>query len=101
MIRLISEGWEKLVDSKLAFIADPEQRLQKALAHIDAKRAALKLALYDPSRRGASGNWRMRELERLPLAERPTALYSTLAHEEAAMAMVAIGARGKGGLSYE
>ncbi len=73
--RLISEGWEKLVGGKLEFITDPEQMLQKALAHIDAKRAALKLAPYDPSRWGASGDWRMRELEGLPLAERLTELY--------------------------
>ena len=73
--RLISEGWEKLVGGKLEFITDPAQMVQRALAHIDAKRAALNLAPYDPSRWGASGDWRMRELEELPLEERMTALY--------------------------
>ncbi len=66
--RLISQGWEKLVSGKLEFITDPGQMLQKALAHIDAKRSALKLAPYDPGRWSASGDRRMRELEKLPPA---------------------------------
>jgi hypothetical protein len=49
--------------------------LAKALAHIDAKRAALKLAAYDPSRFGASGDRRMRELMALPLEERAAGVY--------------------------
>jgi carbon-monoxide dehydrogenase catalytic subunit len=73
--RLIGEGWEKQVGARLEFEPDREQMLAKALAHIDAKRAALKLAPYDPSRFGASGDRRMRELMALPLEERAAALY--------------------------
>jgi carbon-monoxide dehydrogenase catalytic subunit len=73
--RLIGEGWEKQVGARLEFEPDPQEMLAKALAHIDAKRAALKLAPYDPSRFGASGDRRMRELMALPLEERATAVY--------------------------
>ncbi|MEJ2555057.1 MAG: anaerobic carbon-monoxide dehydrogenase catalytic subunit [Anaerolineae bacterium] len=73
--RLIGEGWEKQVGARLEFEPDREQMLAKALAHIDAKRAALKLAPYDPSRFGASGDRRLRELMALPLEERAAALY--------------------------
>jgi carbon-monoxide dehydrogenase catalytic subunit len=73
--RLIGEGWEKQVGARLEFEPDREQMLAKALAHIDAKRAALKLAHYDPSRFGTSGDQRMREAMALPLEERAAALY--------------------------
>ncbi len=73
--RLIGEGWEKQVGARLEFELDPQQMLAKALAHIDAKRAALKLAPYDPSRFGTSGDQRMRKLMALPLEERAAALY--------------------------
>jgi carbon-monoxide dehydrogenase catalytic subunit len=76
--RLVSEGWEKQVGARLEFEPDPERMLTKALAHIDAKRAALKLAPYDPSRFGASGDRRMRELTGSPLAERLAALYGKI-----------------------
>jgi hypothetical protein len=49
--------------------------LTKALDHIDAKRAALNLVPYDPSRFGASGDWKMRKLIELPLKERIAAIY--------------------------
>jgi hypothetical protein len=49
----------------------------KSLEHIDKKRAALKLEQYDPDRFGASGDWRIKELEALPLEEKLAALYGT------------------------
>jgi len=73
--RLIGEGWEKQVGAKLEFEPDPQQMLAKALAHIDAKRAALKLPAYDPSRFGKSGDWRMQQIMALPVEERAAALY--------------------------
>jgi carbon-monoxide dehydrogenase catalytic subunit len=73
--RLIGEGWEKQVGARLEFEPDPEQMLAKALAHIDAKRAALKLPAYAPTRFGASGDRRMMELLNLPPEERVTAIY--------------------------
>jgi len=73
--RLIGEGWEKQVGARLEFEPDPEQMLAKALAHIDAKRAALKLPAYEPSRFGTSGDRRMKALMDLPLEERQSAIY--------------------------
>jgi carbon-monoxide dehydrogenase catalytic subunit len=60
--RLISEGWEQKVGGKLEFEPDPEALVAKALAHIDKKRAALKLEEYDPNRYGQSGDRRVVEL---------------------------------------
>jgi carbon-monoxide dehydrogenase catalytic subunit len=48
--RLISQGWEELCGGKLEFEPDWRKIVEKALAHIDAKRAALKLDAYDPRR---------------------------------------------------
>jgi carbon-monoxide dehydrogenase catalytic subunit len=73
--RLIGEGWEKQVGARLEFIPDPQQMVAKALAHIDAKRAALKLPAYDPARFGKSGDWRLRQIMDLPVEERAAALY--------------------------
>jgi carbon-monoxide dehydrogenase catalytic subunit len=71
----ISAGWEKLYGGKLEFIADPQEMVRRALAHIDKKRAALGLPAYDPQRFGRGGDQRMRELESLPLEEQRNALY--------------------------
>lgn len=73
--RYISEGWEKAYGGKLEFIPDPDEMIRRTLAHIDRKRAALGLPAYDPTRFGRSGDARMLELEKLPLAERQAALY--------------------------
>jgi len=54
--RFISEGWEERVGARFEFIADPEEAVQKALQHIDKKRAALGLVEYDPQRFGQSGD---------------------------------------------
>jgi hypothetical protein len=45
------------------------------LAHIDAKRAALNLPVYDPKRFGRSGDARTLAMEELPEAEMAEALY--------------------------
>ncbi|MBI2866194.1 MAG: hypothetical protein HYX99_02380, partial [Chloroflexi bacterium] len=52
--RLISQGWEQKVGGKLEFEPNVHKIVEKALAHIDAKRAALKLAEYDPKRFASS-----------------------------------------------
>jgi hypothetical protein len=49
--------------------------LAKGLAHIDAKRAALKLPVYDPFRFGASGDHELEQMPALPFEERLAALY--------------------------
>lgn len=71
----ISREWEKDYGGKLEFVADPDEMIRRALAHIDRKRAALNLPAYDPARFGQSGDDRMVEFDTLPLAERQAALY--------------------------
>ena len=75
VLKYISEGWEKLYGGKLEFIADPDEMIRRTLAHIDKKRAALGLPVYDASRFGRSGDAIMLNLEELPLAERRAAIY--------------------------
>ena len=73
--RLIGEGWEKQVGARLEFEPDLEQMVAKALAHIDAKREALNLVPYEPSRFGDSGDRQVYELMSLPLEERIAGIY--------------------------
>jgi carbon-monoxide dehydrogenase catalytic subunit len=73
--RIISEGWRKKVGGRLEFISDAEEIVEAALAHIDERRAALKLPVYDPTKWGKSGDARMNELLELPVKERIDALY--------------------------
>jgi len=75
----ISEGWEKLYGGKMEFIADTDEMIRRTLDHIDKKRAALGLPVYDPMRFGRSGDARALELEALPLAERRHAMYGVAA----------------------
>jgi carbon-monoxide dehydrogenase catalytic subunit len=77
--KIISSGWEELYGGKLEFIPDPDKMVEATLAHIDAKRAALGLPEYDPTRFGRSGDAKMLELEKLPLAEKREAIYGTAA----------------------
>ncbi len=71
----ISEGWEELYGGKLEFVDDPDEMIRRTLDHIDKKRAALGLPVYDADRFGSSGDSRMLELEQLPLSERLEAMY--------------------------
>jgi len=80
--RLISEGWESKVGGKLEFILDPEEQVQKALEHIDKKRAELGLVEYDPNRFGQSGDIPLAAFFAVPPEERN--LYSRKAYTEAA-----------------
>ncbi|MDO9349263.1 MAG: anaerobic carbon-monoxide dehydrogenase catalytic subunit, partial [Anaerolineales bacterium] len=79
VLHYISEGWEKLYGGKLEFIPDPDEMIKATLAHIDKKRAALGLPVYDASKWGKSGDARRLELEKLPVAERRQAIYGTAA----------------------
>ena len=72
---LISAGWESKVGGKLEFYEDWRDIVAKSLEHIDKKRDALKLAEYNPEKFGASGDWRIYELEALPLEEKISAVY--------------------------
>jgi carbon-monoxide dehydrogenase catalytic subunit len=75
VLSYLSEGWEQLYGGKMEFIADVDEMIRRALAHIDKKRAALGLPAYDPTRFGSSGDDRMLELEALPLEQRRAAIY--------------------------
>jgi carbon-monoxide dehydrogenase catalytic subunit len=79
VLRYISEGWEKLYGGKMEFIADPDEMIQRTLAHIDKKRAALGLPAYDPNKFGRSGDARMLEMEKLPVMDRRQAVYGVAA----------------------
>jgi anaerobic carbon-monoxide dehydrogenase catalytic subunit len=79
VLQYISEGWEKLYGGKLEFVADPDEMIQRTLAHIDKKRSALGLPEHNATRWGKSGDAKMLELEALPLAERRKALYGVAA----------------------
>ena len=80
--QLMSAGWEKALGGKMEFVPDPDEIVQRSLAHIDARRAALKLPAYDASRWGRSGDARIRELLALHEAEQRTALYGSIrAHD--------------------
>ena len=48
--KIITEGWKEKVGAAYYFEPDPEKAVSEALAHIDAKRAALKLEGYSPTR---------------------------------------------------
>lgn len=77
--RYIREDWEKLYGGKMEFIADPDEMVQRTLAHIDAKRSALGLPEYQPEQFGKGGDNRMMAIESLPLTERRAAIYGTAA----------------------
>ena len=79
VLKYISAGWEKLYGGKMEFIADPDEMIKLTLDHIDKKRAALGLPVYDATKFGKSGDARMLELEKLPIAERREALYGVAA----------------------
>jgi anaerobic carbon-monoxide dehydrogenase catalytic subunit len=79
VLRYISEGWEKIYGGKLEFVKEPDEMIRRTLEHIDKKRAALGLPVYDPERFGRSGDERMVELEELPYAARREALYGVAA----------------------
>jgi len=79
VLHYISEGWEKIYGGKLEFIPDPQKMIEATLAHIDKKRAALGLPEYDPNKFGRSGDAKMIELEKLPLAQKREAIYGVAA----------------------
>jgi carbon-monoxide dehydrogenase catalytic subunit len=79
VLNYISEGWEKLYGGKMEFIADPDEMIRRTLEHIDKKRAALGLPIYDAEKFGRSGDTRMLELEKLPVMDRREALYGVAA----------------------
>ncbi len=81
--KIMSEGWEKMFGGKMEFVPEPDEIIRRSLAHIDDKRAALKLPPYDPSKWGQSGDARMNELLAKKQEERLGALYGFARSPEA------------------
>jgi anaerobic carbon-monoxide dehydrogenase catalytic subunit len=79
VLKYIGEGWEKIYGGKLEFIPNPDEMIRKTLEHIDKKRAALGLPEYDPNKFGRSGDTKMLEFEKLPLAQKREAIYGVAA----------------------
>ena len=79
VLKYLSEGWESLYGGKMEFISDPDEMIRRTLAHIDKKRQELGLPVYDPGKFGQSGDQRMVELEKLPVADRRQAIYGLAA----------------------
>jgi carbon-monoxide dehydrogenase catalytic subunit len=79
VLNYLSDGWEKLYGGKMEFVSNPDEMIQRTLAHIDKKRANLGLAVYDPSKFGKSGDKDILELEKLPVSERRQAIYGIAA----------------------
>jgi carbon-monoxide dehydrogenase catalytic subunit len=72
---ILSAGWEQAVGGKIEFVREPEEMVRRILEHIDKKRAALNLPVYEPSHFGRSGDARMEQMMALSPEERADALY--------------------------
>ena len=72
---ILSKGWEEKVGGKIEFVVEAEDMVSRILEHIDKKREALGLPVYDPEKFGSSGDWRIEELMKLAPEERAEALY--------------------------
>ena len=72
---LISAGWEEMMGGKMEFVADPREIVRRSLAHIDKKRAELKLPAYDPTKYGKSGDYPLQDYLSLPIEEQQAMLY--------------------------
>lgn len=55
--RILTEGWKEKVGAAYYFEPDHKKAVRDALAHIDAKRAALKLEEYSPTRYAKSDTY--------------------------------------------
>jgi anaerobic carbon-monoxide dehydrogenase catalytic subunit len=75
VVKIMSEGWEKMLGGKMEFVPDTDEIIRRSLAHIDAKRTALKLPAYDASKWGRSGDERMQKLLALDEDARSKAIY--------------------------
>ena len=75
MDQILGDEWEGIFGARLEFVPDAEEVIKRTLEHIDKKRAALKLAPYDASRHGASGDQPIEEYLDLPVEEQMAGLY--------------------------
>lgn len=58
VVRLISEGWKEKVGAALYFEPDHRKAVADAIAHMDARRKALKLPDYDPTKFALSDTYK-------------------------------------------
>ena len=72
---ILSEEWERRFGGKLEFAVEAEEIVRLTLEHIDKKRAALKLADYDPNLHGASGDVPIHDYLEAPLDEQVSEMY--------------------------
>ena len=72
---LMSEGWEEMMGGKMEFVHDPMEIVRRSLAHIDKKRAELKLPAYDPNKYGKSGDYALQDYFELPMEEQQAMQY--------------------------
>ncbi len=72
---IMDQEWEQALGGRMIFVQDDAGMLREALAHIDKKRAALGLPLYDPTRFGRSSDARFEALLARPAATQTDALY--------------------------
>ena len=73
---LMLEGWTARFGGGIEFEPDTPALIEKAIAHIDAKRTELGLTEYDPARFGESGDTLMNELEDEVPADESVSIYS-------------------------
>ncbi|HEX9114927.1 MAG TPA: anaerobic carbon-monoxide dehydrogenase catalytic subunit [Anaerolineae bacterium] len=73
--KILSEGWEESFGGKLEFVKDTDEIIRRTLAHIDKKRAALKLPAYAANRFGASGDVPITTYLDKPIEEQMAELY--------------------------
>jgi carbon-monoxide dehydrogenase catalytic subunit len=77
--KIMTETWGKVFGASFEFVTSDEGMLKRTLELIDAKRAALNLPAYDPTRFGRSGDARMHEVLSMPEELQPEALYGVVA----------------------
>ncbi len=77
VVDLMLNGWMNKVGGGIEFEPDIDALMEKALAHIDAKREELGLPAYDPERFGASGDRDMEAVLAAVDAMEMSGLYST------------------------
>ncbi|MHB0877915.1 MAG: anaerobic carbon-monoxide dehydrogenase catalytic subunit [Anaerolineae bacterium] len=70
VVDIMTREWPEMVGGSLEFEPDIDALIDKALAHIDAKRAALGLEEYRPNRYGVSGDRALEEWLSLPAGQR-------------------------------
>jgi len=75
VMNILSDTWERKIGGRLEFVDTCEEIVERSIAHIDAKRAALGLEPYQPEKWGRSGDARMNTILEKPFLDRIEAVY--------------------------